>query len=82
LRRQLPFLALGGELDERLMEGTSSCLDHFGVVEILDVQKDWELETDGRTVNLKRDANLRILLASRSDLDVLRSQICSYSSSL
>jgi len=51
------------------MEGTSSCLDHFGVVEVLDVQKDRELETDGRTVNLKRDPNLRILLASRSDLD-------------
>jgi hypothetical protein len=44
-------------------------LDHFGVVEVPDVQKDRDLETYGRTVDLKCDTNLLIPLASRIDLD-------------
>jgi hypothetical protein len=44
-------------------------LDHFGVVEVPDAQKDRDLETYGCTVDLKRDTNLRILLASRIYLD-------------
>jgi len=69
LRRQLPFLALGRELNERPMESTAGSLDHFGVVEVSDAEKNRELETYRRTVHLKRYTNLRILLASRSDLD-------------
>jgi hypothetical protein len=44
-------------------------LDHFGVVEVPDVHKDRDLETYGRTVDLKCDTNLLIPLASRIDLD-------------
>jgi len=44
-------------------------LDHFGVVEVPDAQKDRDLKTYGRAVDPKRDTNLRILLASRSYLD-------------
>jgi hypothetical protein len=44
-------------------------LDHFGVVEVPDAQKDRNLETYGRTIDPKRDTNLRILLPSRIYLD-------------
>jgi len=44
-------------------------LDHFGVVEVPDAQKDRNLETYRCTVDQKRDTNLRILLASRIYLD-------------
>jgi hypothetical protein len=44
-------------------------LDHFGVVEVPDVQKDRDQKTYGRTVDLKCDTNLLIPLASRIDLD-------------
>jgi hypothetical protein len=60
---------LSGELGERPMEGTACSLDHFGIVEVLDAQKNREPETYGRTVHLKRYTNLRILLAARNDLD-------------
>jgi hypothetical protein len=53
-------------------------LDHFGIVEVLDAQKDWELETDGRTIDLKRDANLRILLAARRELDACHCDLKSH----
>jgi hypothetical protein len=49
---------------------TTSCrLDHFGVAEVPDARKDRDLETYRRTVDPKRDTNLRILLASRIYLD-------------
>jgi hypothetical protein len=60
---------LGRELDERPMQRAARSLDHFGVVEVLDAQKNRELETEGRTVHLKRYADLGIVLASRRDLD-------------
>jgi hypothetical protein len=44
-------------------------LDHFGVVEVPDVQKDRDQKTYGRTVDLKCNTNLLIPLASRIDLD-------------
>lgn len=66
MRRQLPLLALGRELDERSVQAASCCLDHFGIVEVPDVQKDGHLETCGRAFDLKRDTNLR---AAASQLD-------------
>ena len=49
--------------------GISCRSDHFGVVEVPDTQKDRDLETYGRTIDLKCDTNLLILLASRIYLD-------------
>src|ERR1700757_1810897 len=51
------------------MSDVGHFLDHFGVVEVPDAQKDRDLETYGCTVDPKRDTNLRILLASRIYLD-------------
>jgi len=69
LRRQLPSLALGREFNECPMKGISCCSEHFSVVEVPDAQKDRDLETYGRTIHLKCDTNLLILLASRIYLD-------------
>jgi hypothetical protein len=62
-------LALGREFNECPMKGISCRSDHFGVVEVPDTQKDRDLETYGRTIHLKCDTNLLILLASRIYLD-------------
>jgi hypothetical protein len=51
------------------MEGISCRSDHFGVVEVPDTQKDRDLKTYGRTIHLKCDTNLLILLASCIYLD-------------
>jgi hypothetical protein len=64
LRRQLPSLALGHEFNECPMEGISCRSHHFGVVEVPDTQKDRDLKTYGRTIHLKCDTNLLILLAA------------------
>jgi hypothetical protein len=68
-RRQLPSLALGCEFNECPMLGVSCRSDHFGVVEVPDTQKDRDQETYGRTIDLKCDTNLLILLISRIYLD-------------
>jgi hypothetical protein len=44
-------------------------LNHFGIIEVLDAQSYRNLKIDGPSVNLKRDANLSIPLASPSGLD-------------
>jgi hypothetical protein len=44
-------------------------LNHFGIIEVLDAQRYRDLKIDGPSVNLERDANLSMLLASPGDLD-------------
>jgi hypothetical protein len=44
-------------------------LNHFRVVEVLDAKKDRDLEHYGLTGDLKRNANVGPLRASRSQLD-------------
>ena len=51
------------------MERISCCLNHFGVVEIPDVQKNRHLKTGQSAIELKRDTNLSIVLASLGCLD-------------
>jgi hypothetical protein len=41
-------------------------LDHFGVVEVRDAQKDGNLELQWRIFHLKCDANLRIMCSPRA----------------
>jgi len=58
LRLQLPTSALARELSERPMQGTSCCLNHFGVIEVADAQDDRNLKTGRSAIDLKRNANL------------------------
>jgi hypothetical protein len=51
------------------MESISRCLNHFGIIELLDAQRYRDLKIDRPSVNLKRDANLSIPVASPGGLD-------------
>jgi hypothetical protein len=44
-------------------------LNHFGIIEVLDAQRYRDLKIDGPSVDLKRDANLSIPVASPGGLD-------------
>jgi len=51
------------------MECISCCFNHFRVIEVLDAQKNRHLKTSQSAIELKRDANLSVLLASPDSLD-------------
>ena len=66
---QFPIHARSSEFHECPMQGISCDLDHFGVVEIMGAQKDWNLKADRRPLNLKRDTHVCLQLASRGHLN-------------
>jgi hypothetical protein len=51
------------------MQCISCCFNHFRVIEVLDAQKNRHLKTSQSAIELKRDANLSVLLASPGSLD-------------
>jgi hypothetical protein len=60
---------LGREFNERSMQSTSCCLNHFGIVKVPDTQKYRHLESDPPAVDLKGDTNLRIPFGSCDRFD-------------
>jgi len=51
------------------MQNVSSDLYHLGIVEVMGVEKYWDLETDRRALDLKRNTYFLILRVSRVRLD-------------